>query len=253
MLGEPFSVGSSQIHRLDPRIKVIFATVYSFIVALSDQFPTLLAALFLSFLLIGAARFNLRDVARRVALVNGLILLFWVVLPLTFEGEPLFYLGPLAASKEGVLLSARITVRSNAILLAFIALVASSSISTLGYALNRLYVHQKLVHLLLMTYRYVFVIEQEYQRLNRAARIRGFKPKTNMHTYKAFAYFIGMIFVRSSARAERIHQAMLCRGFKGRFYCLREFSLSPLDWTWSALMTIAFFCLVTLEWIKTMQ
>jgi cobalt/nickel transport system permease protein len=253
MPGEPFSVGNSQIHRLDPRIKVIFATIYAFIVALSDQFPALLAALFLSFFFIATARFNLLGVARRVALVNGLILLFWLVLPFTFEGEVLFYLGPLAASKEGVLLSARITVRSNAILLTFIALVASSSISTLGYALNRLHVPQKLVHLLLMTYRYVFVIEQEYQRLNRAARIRGFVPKTNIHTYRALAYFIGMIFVRASARAERIHHAMLCRGFRGRFYCLREFSLSPLDWTWSVLLTIAFFCLVTLEWIKTMS
>ncbi|MCP4667558.1 MAG: cobalt ECF transporter T component CbiQ, partial [Deltaproteobacteria bacterium] len=216
-----------------------------------DQFPALLAALFFSCLLIGAARFNFWDVARRAALVNGLILLFWFVLPLTFAGEPLFSLGPLAVSREGVLLSVRITVRSNAILLAFIALVGSSSISTLGYALNRMHVPQKLVHLLLMTYRYVFVIEQEYQRLNRAARIRGFEPKTNMHTYKAFAYFIGMLFVRASARAERIHQAMLCRGFRGRFYCLREFSLSPLDWIWSVCMTLAFFCLVILEWTKT--
>ena len=253
MPGEPFSVGNSQVHRLDPRIKLIFATIYSFIVALSDQFPALLAALCLSFILIGVARLNIRDVARRVALANGLILLFWLVLPITFKGEPLFYLGPLAASKEGLLLSARITLRSNAILLAFIALVASSSVSTLGYALNSLRVPQKLVHLLLMTYRYVFVIEQEYQRLNRAARIRGFEPKTNMHTYKALAYFAGMIFVRASARAERVSQAMLCRGFKGRFYCLREFSLSPLDWTWSVLMTAAFFCLVTLEWIKTIN
>ena len=130
MPGEPFSGGNSQIHRLDPRIKVILATIYSFIVALSDQFAALLAALCLSFILIGAARLNLRDVAWRVVLVNGLILLFWLVLPFTFKGEPLFYLGPLAASKEGLLLSARITLRSNAILLAFIALIASSSIST---------------------------------------------------------------------------------------------------------------------------
>ncbi|MCP4665042.1 MAG: cobalt ECF transporter T component CbiQ, partial [Deltaproteobacteria bacterium] len=118
MLGEPFSLGNSQIHRLDPRVKIVFAAVYAFTVALSDQFPALLAALFFSCLLIGAARFNFWDVARRAALVNGLILLFWFVLPLTFAGEPLFSLGPLAVSREGVLLSARITVRSNAILLA---------------------------------------------------------------------------------------------------------------------------------------
>lgn len=249
MLGEPFSEGRSRIHRLDPRLKVVLAAVFSFTIALSDQFATLFAGLFLSFLFVALARLNVREVSRRMALVNGLILLFWLVVPLTFEGETLFFLGPLAVSKEGVLLSARISLRSNAILLAFIALVASSSMATLGNALNRLHVPQKIVHLLLLTYRYVFVMDQEYQRLSRAAKIRGFQPKTNMHTYKALAYFMGMLFVRASARAERIHQAMLCRGFKGRFYCLREFSFSRSDWIFLAFMTVALFGVVTLEWI----
>ena len=250
MLDEPFTTGNSQIHCLDPRLKVLFATVYSFVVALSDRFPALFAALALSFLLIGLARLNILEVAKRVLIVNGLILLFWLVLPLTFEGEALFYLGPFAVTREGVLISARITLKSNAILLAFIALIASTSIATLGYALNRLRIPEKVVHLLLLTYRYVFVIEQEYQRLVRATKIRGFRPKSNMHTYRTYAYLIGMLFVRASERAERVHQAMLCRGFKGKFYCLREFSFSRLDFVWSVFMAIAVIGLEIVEWLE---
>jgi cobalt/nickel transport system permease protein len=249
MLEEPFATGHSQIHRLDPRLKVLFATVYSFIVALSDRFPSLFAALALSFLMIGLARLNIREVAKRVLIVNGLILFFWLVLPLTFEGVVLFYLGPFAVTREGLLISARITLKSNAILLAFVALIASTSIATLGHALNRLRIPEKIVHLLLLTYRYVFVIEQEYQRLVRATKIRGFRPKSNMHTYRTYAYLIGMLFVRASERAARVHQAMLCRGFKGKFYCLREFSFSRLDFVWSAFMAIAVIGLVIVEWV----
>jgi cobalt/nickel transport system permease protein len=249
MLEEPFATGHSQIHRLDPRLKVLFATVYSFIVALSDRFPSLFAALALSFLMIGLARLNIREVAKRVLIVNGLILFFWLVLPLTFEGVVLFYLGPFAVTREGLLISARITLKSNAILLAFLALIASTSIATLGHALNRLRIPEKIVHLLLLTYRYVFVIEQEYQRLVRATKIRGFRPKSNMHTYRTYAYLIGMLFVRASERAARVHQAMLCRGFKGKFYCLREFSFSRLDFIWSAFMAIAVIGLVIVEWV----
>ncbi|MBW1707876.1 MAG: cobalt ECF transporter T component CbiQ [Deltaproteobacteria bacterium] len=250
MIQESFTTGHAQIHRLDPRLKVLFATLYSFIVALSDGFLSLFAALVLSSLLIGLARLNIREVAKRVVLVNGLILLFWLVLPLTFDGEALFYLGPFAVSREGVLISARITLKSNAILLAFIALIASTSITTLVYALNRLYIPRKLVHLFLLTYRYMFVIEQEYQRLVRAAKIRGFCPGNNLHTYRTYAYLIGMLFVRASARAERVHEAMLCRGFKGKFYCLHEFSLSRQDLIWSAFMAIAVIGLGILEWVK---
>jgi cobalt/nickel transport system permease protein len=249
MLEEPFATGHSQIHRLDPRLKVLFATVYSFVVALSDRFPSLFAALALSFVLIGLARLNIREVAKRVLIVNGLILFFWLVLPLTFEGVVLFYLGPFAVTREGLLISARITLKSNAILLAFLALIASTSIATLGHALNRLRIPEKIVHLLLLTYRYVFVIEQEYQRLVRATKIRGFRPKSNMHTYRTYAYLIGMLFVRASERAARVHQAMLCRGFKGKFYCLREFSFSRLDFVWSAFMAIAVIGLGIVEWV----
>ncbi len=250
MIHESLANGHSQIHRLDPRLKIIFATVYSFIIALSDRFPTLFAALALSFLLIGLARLNLQEVLRKVVLVNGLILLFWVVLPLTFTGEPLFYLGPLAVTREGILLSAKITIKSNAILLFFIALIATTSIATLGYALNRLRIPEKIVHLLLLTYRYTFVIEQEYARLIRAAKIRGFRAGNNMHTYRTYAYLIGMLLVKATARAERVHQAMVCRGFKGKFYCLHEFSFSRPEKIWSALMSIAIIGLGIVEWME---
>jgi cobalt/nickel transport system permease protein len=151
-------------------------------------------------------------------------------------------------TREGILISARITLKSNAILLAFIALIASTPIATLGHALNRLHIPGKIVHLLLLTYRYVFVIEQEYQRLVRATKIRGFRPKSNMHTYRTYAYLIGMLFVRASERAERVRQAMLCRGFKGKFYSLREFSFSRQDFIWSAFMGIAVIGLSIVEW-----
>ena len=250
MIEEPFSNGNSLVHDLDPRMKVIFATLYSFIVALSSGFPTLFAALGISAILIALARLNVREVAKRLAVVNGLILFFWLVLPLTFRGETLFHLGPLAVTREGVVISAQITLKSNAILLSFIALVASMSIATLGHAMNRLRIPDKIVHLFLLTYRYIFVIDQEYLRLSRSAKIRSFHPGTNAHTYKTYAYLIGMLFVRASARAQRVHQAMLCRGFKGRFYCLREFSMSLRDWALSAVMAMVILGLVILEWTK---
>lgn len=250
MIKEPFSTGNSRIHYLDPRLKVIFATAYSFVVALSNRFPTLIAALMVSFVLIGLSRLDLFEVAKRVALVNGLIIFFWLVVPLTFFGEPLFHLGPLAVTREGVLISARITLKSNAILLAFIALIASSTVATLGSALSRLRIPEKIIYLLLLNYRYIFVMEDEYRRLLKSAAIRGFKPATNLHTYKTYAYLIGMLFVRASDRAERVYKAMLCRGFAGKFYSLHEFSFSRRDWIWLAAMTIAIIGLGVLEWVR---
>ncbi len=250
MIREPFAYGNSTVHQIDPRARILLATAYAFVVALSSKFPVLFAALFVSFLTTGLARLDMREVAKRVVLVNGLILFFWLVLPFTFSGEELFRLGPLVATKPGILVAARITLKSNAILLVFISLVASMSIATTGHSLHRLKIPSKMVHLLLLTYRYVFVIEQEYQRLARAAKIRGFQPGTNIHTYKTYAYLLGMLFVRASARAERVYQAMLCRGFKGEFYCLKTFSMSRIDWIWTILMATLIFLLAVLQWTE---
>jgi cobalt/nickel transport system permease protein len=250
MIRETFTYGDSPIHRLDPRLKIVFATVFSFTVAVSEGFDTLTAALTASSLLVALGRFKSSQVAKRLFVVNGLILFLWLIIPWTFKGEPLFRIGPLTVTQEGVLLAARISIKSNAIVLAFIALVASTSITKLGHALDCLRLPAKIVHLLLMTYRYIFVILDEYERLVRSARIRGFEPRTNMHTYKTYAYLIGMLFVRAAARAERVQQAMLCRGFKGKYYCLSRFSFSRLDWIALALMGAVVTSLIVIEWAQ---
>jgi cobalt/nickel transport system permease protein len=223
MLSEPFAVGDSPLHRLDPRIRLASAAAFSCAVAVCREFPALLAALILSMALVAMARLRVGEVLKRLLVVNGLVLFIWAVIPFTFPGETLFRIGPFGAAREGVQLAAQITLKSNAIVLAFMALVATMPFSTVGHALHWLRVPDKVVHLMLMTYRYIFVLEQEYQRLSRAARIRGFQPGTNLHTYRTYAYLVGMLFVRAIDRAERVRRAMICRGFKRKFYSLQDF------------------------------
>lgn len=249
MLEEPFVNGTSRIHLLDPRFKIIMAILYAFAVALSSRFSALFLALAFSFLLIGMSRLPLRDVAKRIALVNGFVLFFWLVVPVTYPGEAIFSLGPLTATWEGVLLAARITLKSNAILLAFIALIATSSVATIGAALSRMGAPQKIVHLLLLNYRYIFVMEEEYHRLMRSTAVRGFQPCSRLHTYRTFAYLVGMLFVRASERADRVYMAMLCRGFNGEFHCLHEFSYSGRDMIWLFLTITTILGIEILEWV----
>lgn len=248
MISEPFATGNSVIHQLDPRIRVGLTTLYAFVVALSSQFSVLFVALVLSLILIVISQVGIKEVFKRILWVNALILLLWLLLPFTFKGDVLTHIGSFAIYRPGVVLAAQITIKSNAILLAFIALIATMSFATLGHALYRMRVPEKIVHLLLMTYRYIFVIEQEYLRLIRAAKIRGFRPGTNTNTYRTYSYVIGMLFVRAAARAERVHQAMLCRGFKGKFYSLQEFQINSATWVFAIMMTAIIAGLVFMEW-----
>jgi cobalt/nickel transport system permease protein len=231
MTSEPFTIGKSMIHRLDPRIRLSLTVLYSFVAALSYQFWVLILTLSLSIILILISRVKIQEVLKRLVIVNALILFLWLVLPFTFKGEALTRIGSFAVYRPGVILATQITLKSNAIL-------------------HRLRVPEKIVYLLLMTYRYIFVIEEEYLRLMRAAKIRGFRPGTNANTYRTYSYVIGMLFVRAAARAERVHQAMQCRGFKGKFYSLQEFQINATSWVFAIMMTAIIIGLIFMELSK---
>ncbi len=248
-LETPFAAGDSPVHRMDPRSRVLLAALFSVVTALADGFATLWTALGMALLLVLLARLPWAALLRRLLPVWGFLLLLWLVLPLTHAGAPAFSLGPLTATHEGLRLAGRITLKSNAILLALTAWVGTLDLITLGHSLNRLRCPERIVHLLLLTYRYVFVLEGEYQRLLRAAKIRGFKPGTNLHTYRTYAYLLGMLFVKASARAERVHLAMRCRGFKGRFHSLHRFRDSRENRIESGAMLAATIGLCLIEWM----
>ncbi len=248
MLDEPFASGDSVIHRLDPRFRVVAIIVYSFIVAVVYRFPALWLALAASLVMIHLARLAPKRIFSRLLLVNGFVAMFWVILPFTAQGEILYQLGPLGIHRPGIILAAQITLKSNTILIALIALMSTMSFATLGHAMNQLKFPEKLVHLLLLTYRYIFVIEQEYKRIMRAIKTRGFSPDTSLHCYKTYAYVIGMLLVRASARAERVYQAMRCRGFTGRFYSLTEFDASRKNYVFTILITLVIAGIVFLEY-----
>ena len=83
------------------------------------------------------------------------------------------------------------------------ALLGTIPVQDLGPALQQLNIPDKLCHILLFTYRYIFVIHQEYTTMRQAMRARGFKPRTDTHTYRSYAWLVGMLLVRSWDRAER--------------------------------------------------
>ncbi|MCP4021499.1 MAG: cobalt ECF transporter T component CbiQ [Desulfobacteraceae bacterium] len=220
MIKEVFAHGNSVIHSLKPETRIISAFIISVAAALCDVLAVAGIYLLISLLLIAIAKLDIRQVFKRLKPLFWFLLMIWIILPVTFEGHAIFHYGFLKISDQGVLFSAKITLKSVTIMLFFMALVSTMTVATLGHGLHNLRVPDKMVFLLLMSYRYIGVIEDEYKRLLRAARFRGFSPGTNMHSYKTYAYLAGMLFVRSSFRANRVHYAMKCRGFCGKFHTL---------------------------------
>ena len=251
MMIEEISSSDSIIYRLDPRVKIVITVLFSVVVAVSNRFVVVITALAVGIIILSFARIQIKEVFKRLIPVNSLLIFLWLFLPFTVAGEHLFSIGSLTGTSEGVLLAFRITIKSNAIMLMLISLAASTPIFTIGHAMHQLGMPEKLVHLFFFTYRYLHVIHREYIRLIHSMKIRGFKPKTDLHTYKSYAYLVGMLLVRGFDRAQRVHNAMICRGFSGKFYSLSNFSISRADVIALILMAGFILMLVILEWTQT--
>jgi len=243
-----FAGGDSIVHQLDPRTRVLAAVSLSVLLAVSGRIPALCIGLAAAVSLAALARLDPMALLKRLFFANAFFLLLWLILPITTEGEAVRSLGPFIVTREGLLHALAITLKGNAILLVSMALLATIDAVALGHALHHLRVPVKLIHILLFTVRYFGTLRREYQRLREAMKVRCFRPRTNRHTYRTYGYLVGMLLVNSFERAERIMNAMRCRGFKGEFYVLRHFAFSGRDAAFACVVAGLLAMVGYLEW-----
>jgi cobalt/nickel transport system permease protein len=248
MFDEMFADGDSFIHRLDPRVKLVVALAFSALTAIESRFLALGTAVVLALFLTALARLPARALAYRIAAVNGFLLFLWVTLPLTYGGADIVCVGPLNLSREGISYALLVTLKSNAIVFACIALLSTTHLSALGRALGWLHVPDKITHMLLFMLRYLGMINRDYVRLWTSMKARCFRPGTNLHTYRSYANMVGMLLITSYESAEAIYAAMMCRGFRGRFHTTEEFSFNARDFFFGAAMTALLAIMGVLQW-----
>jgi cobalt/nickel transport system permease protein len=158
-----------------------------------------------------------RSLWRRLLHVESFVLLLFLTLPFTVPGAPLLTLGPLTASSEGVARAALIACKVSASVLVLMTFLGNVDPTRLGAALHALHVPEAIVRLFVLTVRYLSLIRGEARRLHEAMRARAFRAGSNRHTWRSYGYLIGMLLVRALERAQRVEEAMRCRGFSGRF------------------------------------
>ena len=249
-LSEAAAQGDSLLHRLDPRAKLVSALVFTLVVATGRDMLSAGLGLGVGVLTVVLARLSWGLVLRRLVMVNVFVVFLWVFMPWRLEMGPAG-LG-LVHDPGGLYLAGLITVKVNGLFLALLGLLGTSRINEILHALDHLRLPGKLVSLFLLFHRYIFVIYQEYRRLTRAMLARGFRPGTNLHTYRSYAHLVGMLLVRSFDRAERVYRAMLARGFEGTFWLLDHFHWQRRDTVFSCTAGVVVLGLVWVEWGRTL-
>ncbi|MDW8326798.1 MAG: cobalt ECF transporter T component CbiQ [Anaerolineales bacterium] len=236
-LADHYQRGSSRIHRLDPRIKVIGAFLFILVATLLPfgAWPSY-ALLFVATLFIA----QLSGLGAGYALKRSFIVLPFalaaITLPLTVPGETLAQWGALTVSVEGTVRFVSILVKSWVSVQIAILLAVTTAFPDLLWALRELRVPRPLVGIVAFMYRYLFVLADESLRLRRAREARsaagtGRAGGSLLWRGKVAGGMVGNLAVRAFERSERIYNAMLARGFRGELLTLTPPAMTDSDRT----------------------
>ena len=150
--------------------------------------------------------------ARRMV-VEVPFVVFALLLPFIATGPRTELLG-LAVSEAGVVAAAGLLMKGTLGVLAALTLAATTEPDDVLRGLQRLRVPDPLVQIMGFMVRYLDVVTGEMGRMLTAMRSRGYDPRSPRH-WPVLARSLGALFIRSYERGERVHLAMLSRGYTG--------------------------------------
>ena len=206
----------SPIHRLDARAKVLVTIIFCGAVISFGKYDLSALLPYCIFPFAMVARGNLPPmfILRKMALLCPFILIVAAFNPL-FDHSLAVRIGVVQIT-GGWVSFLSIAIRSLLTVSAALILVGVTGFTNICRALEKLGIPRAFTVQLLFLYRYLFVLAEEGERASRARELRSFGTRgLGMGSYKNL---IGSLLLRTWERAERVHMAMLARGFKGEFH-----------------------------------
>jgi cobalt/nickel transport system permease protein len=162
------------------------------------------------------------------ALIEIPFIFFAILMPFFGTGEK-FEIAGIELYREGLLAGTSIVVKGTLGVLAAVILSTTTTAREILRGLERLKLPAVMVQIASFMLRYVNVISDEMERMKVARESRGFVA-TGIKHWKVLATSAAALFIRSYERGERVHLAMLSRGFDGNLPSLENNKATQRQW-----------------------
>lgn len=204
--------GNTRVHRLAPEAKLAGLVAFVGAVALTPRqaVGALAANAVVLLIVVVAARLPLRLVLRRLAAISPFVV-FAVFIPFVGTGRQIDVLW-MSLSVDGLWATWNIVAKATIGATASILLSATTPIPDVLHGLTRLRVPRTLVAIVAFMIRYLDLLVDQLRRMRLAMTARCHDPRW-LWQARPIASSAGVLFVRSYERGERVHQAMLARGY----------------------------------------
>ncbi len=204
-------------HRLAPRTRVLCAGLMVLAIAFTPNghwwtwATYALAIIGLVFL----SRVTIGVLIKRVAIEFCFI--GTVLLGTLFNrgGDVIWQWGWLSVTDVGLTILGSVAIKSTLCLLTLNLLTLTTPVPALLQSLVQLRVPPLLVAILASMYRYIGVLVDEFTAMGQAANSRNLRVSSGRRQRSVIGNMFGSLFIRTYERGERVHQAMLARGYGG--------------------------------------
>lgn len=209
--------GTSRLRKMDARSKLVGVLIF----VVASALLTSLDVVFVSFLFASAF-----VVTSAIPLGHTLRLYIGALPFIVIASLSLFLFSGL---ENGIAM----LLRASACVLALIVLASGTYAFELFSGLRRLKAPSIITTLLMLTHRYIGLLAGELSRMTLARRARGFRGGMNLldkFALKVISYTAGMVFVRSSERADRAYEGLKSKGFDKNMIGWRTTSMEVRDY-----------------------
>lgn len=239
--------GHSPVHALPPHTKL--AAVFCFVVVVVSTPREAMWAFGGYAVLLGAvayaSRVPLPFLLKRL-LIEVPFVAFAVLMPFVAEGERVDVLG-MSLSVNGLWGAWNVLAKGTLGVAASVLLASTTELRSLLLGLQRLKLPPLLVQIASFMIRYGDVITDEMRRMKIARESRGFEAR-GVKQWGVLAKSAGALFIRSYERGERVHLAMVSRGYAGSMPVIDEVTASRAQWTYAFALPGAALVVCLLGW-----
>lgn len=240
---DQYSDLGSPVHALDPRAKIVtlFSLLLIVIFTPITQAQKFVVYATIIFSLTIISRLPLKFVLKRSLVIIPFVGLVAIGLPFLGGGGGSLNFGIFSMTNSALQIFLNVLIKSWLCVLIMIVLTSTTPFPKLMNGFQRLKMPTVYVMIISFMYRFIFILEDELERMNRARNSRTLNPKWTQNL-RVIGGMIGNLFTRSYERGERVYAAMCSRGFNGEIKLISELKMSRID----AFFTVAFPSLLVL-------
>lgn len=237
----------SVVHRLPAEVKVLSMLLFVFVVVLTPLGNWWLFALYIGIIasIIMIAKLPILKVIRRMVIEVPFVI-FAIFMPF-FSAGPYTEVFGVEVSQPGLTAGIGLLFKGTIGVLSSITLASTTPMRELLSGLSRLRVPNMLVEIAAFMVRYVDVVVDEMRRMRIARQSRGYF-ETGLRSWPVIAKAAGALFIRAYERGERVHLAMLSRGYQGKMPSYQIAIATRANWATGMLLPVAALVVFVISW-----